>query len=57
MTTTIRQRKTLSLTRRARELYPSNRALAVRWVLAIRNLRRGDTSRWILDGYKPKWGN
>lgn len=47
----------MSMTRRARELYPLSRRLAAKWVIAAKWLRaRG---LWIHDEGTPtpKWGN
>jgi hypothetical protein len=43
----------MSITRQARQLYPDNRRLAARWVLAQLYLER--TNNAILSGAPAKW--
>lgn len=44
----------MSLTRRARELFPHSRTMAARYALSALRLRRA--RKWVHDGAKPKWG-
>jgi hypothetical protein len=41
---------------RAKELYPNNTTLQQRWAAAVKFLRRGAVSKWVLDGqHNPNW--
>jgi hypothetical protein len=44
----------MSLSRRARELYPDSRRLAAKWLLAYRDMQQ--RRKLILAGAPAKWG-
>lgn len=48
---TIRQRKVL---RRAKQLFPESKPMRVRWLLAVRYLRKSMPSLWLLDSSMEK---